>query len=759
MDIWQWVTETRASLRAAGNERLADLIDGVWKDVCDGAPKAGQATLPEALDGARARGYTWLEVYFRHWVLNGRLVRIKEGETAYPEAVELFRFAQRPENRDCPQSVCTANDLAACYGTVDSKGLAQERIALCEETLSRIDPSWACYNCLTGELVEALIDDGRAHQALELAERMVGNRRARRQPSANDYLILARARFAAGAYADALALLDFGNREVPRGNETHHFLRSCLLVRTLAELGQIELALKWRPSEFVADYYGGSLDLVAALFTICSVDPQKNTYFIGRHAAASLRHFHQVGAHRLALDTLPHVVTLAVARGSRWSANLALRLARPHLEMLRAPHGAPERFAQLEAVVAAMRPTRLPVPATQLMRHLGLPREYEPINYGSSDNPEQDLDYLLAAAAELPADPALANAIAAAMRACGAKQEALDYQWAFVRAHPEQDEGITCLLQDLLYHADYDGATHLAHFLAADNLAMSYWCHARTATCQRRWTEVGEYAALLVGLDQADVRARKMWADAALCTMQFETALRLSQELVGMEAEGDDRYWRVIVAASALQRWDIVESACASLETPFKARGAGEEPEMIEVAGWVNGTFEERTARRIGPATARITSIDTDIGRQCVRDLVVFDPNPEFQRNDEDYPCLSYDFVHLLEKGGYGNCVSVGGRVPGEQQFAVLTAALDALEWDWEVTGKFWCKARDSDEKALVMYLKLAAPASTTPAMIDAKLAELTAGLAHPMCWPELAEAAGVDSQWHWDVEERYGMY
>lgn len=768
MDIWQWLREVDASLRADGNTRLADLIDKVSNAVTSGQPQGGQAVLPEALAGARALGNSWLEVYFRHWVLNGRVQRIKEGETAYPEALELFTLAQRPENRACPQSVCAAQDLASCYGTVDSKGLAAERIALCRETLDRIDPSWSCFNCLTGELVEALVDDGRGREALELAERLVAQPHEGRQPTVTEFLVLARARLAAGAYADALALLDFrDSKGIALGNDSQHFLRSCLLVRTFAALGEFDLAWSWRPSEHVAEYHGGSQELVAGLFAVCSAQPHRNTYGMGRRVAATLRHFCKVGAHRLALDTLPYVVRLAVARGSSWSANLALTLARPHLLMLRAPHGAPELFAELEALVGAMPTIGLPVPATQLLQHLGLPREYEPYYYAElRDNPEQDLAYLLLAAAELPAEAAVANAIAAAMRACGAPQEARDYLWVFVRAHPEQDEAVTNLLDDLLcssivtgqVRTDHGAARQLAEFLAQHNLTMSYWCHARTAANQRRWSEVGDYAALLVGLDQTDHRARTMWAAAALRAMQFDTALQVAQELAEVEVDGDNRHWRIIVAASALQRWEVVCAACAKLESPFQAREPDDEPEMIEVARCEDGSFKSWEARRTGPAIARITTIANDGGRQRVGDLVVFDPNPEFQRNDEDYPLRSYDLVHVLEEGGYGDYHVVSGVHPGEERFSVLTAALDAMEWAWTVTGTFRCDVSDNGQKLPGLYFILAAPASITPAMIDAKLGELTVGLAHPMCWFELAEEACVDTQWHREVEERYGF-
>lgn len=57
-------------------------------------------------------------------------------------------------------------DLASCYANVDGPGWVEERIEVCDETLARIDPTWACFHCLSNEKAEALLDDGRGEDAL-----------------------------------------------------------------------------------------------------------------------------------------------------------------------------------------------------------------------------------------------------------------------------------------------------------------------------------------------------------------------------------------------------------------------------------------------------------------------------------------------------------------------------------------------------------------------------------------------------------------
>ncbi|WP_204349551.1 hypothetical protein, partial [Stenotrophomonas maltophilia] len=69
-----------------------------------------------------------------------------EGETALADAVSLFELANRDDTQACPQSVCVTQDLASCYANVDGPGWVEERIEVCDETLARIDPTWACFH-------------------------------------------------------------------------------------------------------------------------------------------------------------------------------------------------------------------------------------------------------------------------------------------------------------------------------------------------------------------------------------------------------------------------------------------------------------------------------------------------------------------------------------------------------------------------------------------------------------------------------------
>lgn len=761
MDMWKWVFETQESLRADGHDRLAELIYQIPHDVAEGREQFAQAALPEALAGARAIKHPWLEVFFRHWVMNGRVCRYKEGEAALKDVVELFEFAHRPETIECPQTICTTQDIASCYGNVDGPGYAPERIAVCEETLKRIDPSWGCHDCITRELVDALVDGDRADEALALAIRHVDvSRDAGNEMTTSNHWTRSRAMFAAGAYDETLALLDFiDEREFDDDTEADGYARKCLRFNTLAKMGRMHDAWAALPPEDEGAEHDENIELAAGLALLVRELPEHNTHVTGRRAAAALRRYHQAGAHRLTLETADHVVRMAVARGARWNACRMLALAKGHLAKLRSPMGAPERFAELEALVEAMPVSlALPAPPERMAQHVA---------GDEASNPEQDLEHLLTAAAQLPDDAELARAIAAAMRACGARREGVDYLWTFVRAHPEQRETGSALLYVLLDALDHIGVVELAQVVREANPALSHWCLGRLAFEQKKWGEVGAHIQRLLAADPHARSTRGMWAEAALNDKQFDTALTLRLEMADIDVEEESSHWDVLVAASAAERWDVVRAFAAKMERPFELEGTEgvveEKWGSILVRFFEDGEWVERFARRTGPVTARVTSLSWPGAQQHVRDWVVFDPRPLEEMPEDADPATFYhvyDAVHVLRAGQYGPSYLVDGAHPGDDEFEKLTRALDALEWEWVVrcADDYTVTSRDTEEDLRGMYFAIAAPLTVAPEVVDAKLKELTAGYAHPMCWATLAEAAGADPQWHWDVVEQYGL-
>ncbi len=166
MDLWAWVNQAEEALKAAGQGRLAELLEKLPEYTCDNRHTQVDAIYPEALALAKASGRPWVEVFVRHWNLQSRILHRYEVADWMEEAVSLVEFAHREETRDCPQSMCVTQDLVSCYGNIDGPGYAPERLSATEETLARIDATWPCFTCISSEHAEALIDDGRPEEAL-----------------------------------------------------------------------------------------------------------------------------------------------------------------------------------------------------------------------------------------------------------------------------------------------------------------------------------------------------------------------------------------------------------------------------------------------------------------------------------------------------------------------------------------------------------------------------------------------------------------
>ena len=95
-----------------------------------------------ALALVRAQKHPWAEVYVRHWYMQSKILHRHEVQDTLSDAVDLLEFANRPETRDCPQSVCVTQDLACAYADIDGPGYARERLAVAAETLGPPPPTY-----------------------------------------------------------------------------------------------------------------------------------------------------------------------------------------------------------------------------------------------------------------------------------------------------------------------------------------------------------------------------------------------------------------------------------------------------------------------------------------------------------------------------------------------------------------------------------------------------------------------------------------
>ena len=72
MDIWKWVEETQEELANQGHNRLAFLIDEIPNQILKKNYDQVDAMLPEALSLSKELNNSWLQIFFRHWNLQGQ---------------------------------------------------------------------------------------------------------------------------------------------------------------------------------------------------------------------------------------------------------------------------------------------------------------------------------------------------------------------------------------------------------------------------------------------------------------------------------------------------------------------------------------------------------------------------------------------------------------------------------------------------------------------------------------------------------------
>ena len=170
MDIWDWVFDQQEVLDEQGEEELLDIMEDVSSDTVDGRHQRLDQYIDTGIQRARELGLGWVEVFLRHWRLQSHVLVRNKPKDMIKEAISLLEFAHRPENKNCPQSICAVQDLANCYAIFDGPGFFQERLQVAKENLDKINANWSCYICISAEYATALIDAGRYQECIDFLD-------------------------------------------------------------------------------------------------------------------------------------------------------------------------------------------------------------------------------------------------------------------------------------------------------------------------------------------------------------------------------------------------------------------------------------------------------------------------------------------------------------------------------------------------------------------------------------------------------------
>ncbi|MFH8381182.1 hypothetical protein ACH4E7_09580 [Kitasatospora sp. NPDC018058] len=784
-DIWAWVHDTHRQLAEAGHRRLADAVYELPGHANEGRNEQLDAVYPEALAAARALGLPWVEVYLRHWRMQNLLNKRHQGEQALPEAVDLLEFAHREETAGCPQSVCVVQDFAICHARVDGPGYVPQRLEVLGETLERIEPARACFDCLSREYADALEDDGRPAEALSHLDTAATRIQAAGQRlSLHFHHARAGALHRLGRHEEVLALVDTAEQaERARGRELDESDRlwgGLLRARALASLGRIDEALALLPAREAAERHA---DLRRAwtetVELLVAAGAWENDVELGAVLAGWVGYLDGTGSHRPCVDLLLAAGRLALARGARTVAITLAATGERKLTRLLRTDGVAEEVAALREAAEALPVPELPVPPGELTAHLA--EAQMPYETGA--------DLLSVALDRYQGEQAgateLALLLAAVLGGLGHARPAADLLWRRLDADPGNEELIGTLGQALIEAADAEGVRRLADRLAATRPADGHWIRARWAAAESRWTDVLEHCEAILALEASRINTRRLAAAAATRLGEHATAQRLYQDLLehalpAEEASEEEVHrtvqepdlWHLITAATANRDWAVVRSTGARLGIEFdEPEGpVDEEWQLVTVrATRTNGATADLPAIRTGPATARILPVLGDDLTLNHGDVVVFAPVLLEGPPAEDAPAQErerwrpvFELLTPLDPAGY-TTYWIDGAWPGDEAWAALRDDLQETGYAvWAYSGEQYRvhdPADEGEEETLPgIYAALGVPPTAAAEEADALMHRLTAGWEHPLAWLDLAEAAEADLGRHAEIIERYGL-
>ena len=740
MDIWRWVAETQRALDEQGHGRLADLMEALPHAVVVEENHDVEAIVPEALGLARSLDLPWVEIFVRHWYRQGRSGGFEE----LPDAVDLLEFSHRENNRDCPQSVCTVQDVAIAYAGADGPGFAQERLDVSRETLGRIDPTWPCFSCISSEYASALVDSEQPEASLEF----VREQRAKIVSAGGDVgdellndevgalLRLER-------YEDALERLDAADAARRRRREEEDvFSRRRRMLRAKALLG---LGRHQEAADVLLDYeqvlrkLAEAASWVEVVAGLVDGGAHDNDWTLGARIERLLGQLVERGRAWDAVRVASWHGELALARGSAVTAAHALERLRSQAERLRDPSRGRERIQRLEAALAAHdSAVELPETPDALFDAL---REQE------APDAEDHVERLDAARRRWPDDLDVVMALAAALDALRRPEASAAALREYVDGHPDDRDAWLRYGFALLAAGDHEELEALAARLDERDPGDAAWLRANRAFDAGDNRAAAELAGRVVELHPEARNARRLWAAACDQLGDFAQSLRLRGEVISLGAgdEEDDLevdHWMRMMSAAAVEDWRVMRESAVALDLSEISGEPDSQPD--ERWGLIRLRYDARDvvwAGRTGPVTARVIEVSLPGRPQHADDFVVYDPDL-IEYPTEETPGLGR-VVKVLSEGGIRS-FALDGVHPGDERWDAFVSALEE--------GGMLVDRRSPDEyqldvdgeSRLGVYAMLGVPEGVPDADAHARLTELTAGWDHPIVWIELAEAAGA---------------
>lgn len=760
MDLWAWVNETEKRLRKEGHARLADLVDRLPTEVCDDRHDRVDAIYTEALAQAKSLQLPWLEVFLRHWWLQSRVLHRMDA-TALGEAVSLVEFAHRDETAGCPQGVCAVQDLAACYGFVDGPGFAEERLDVSREALSKIDPSWPCFTCISSEHASAMRDRGDVEAALHFVDGQIARlvERGERNALYDFPRDRVESLLALGRLEESLAFVEQCERR-GRKDAHHRLSRRLDRARILARLDRTEQALAQLPAveeiEPTPLFYWFWADAAHELATRGALP---NDAELGRVLHRFIDRLEKQGVGRATLELAEMHGRLALARHAPHVARRALAAMERAVSVLHRPLDALDRVARLRAAIAE---TELPPVAIEADAEAVLAR----VRAGEGKDPERDLLLLEEAHTRFPDHVPLVLAYAGCSHAMGLTDEARAILAGF---HARTgDEDVLLRLADLSIGKDEREVrrladVHRARTTDAGSRAIADWILARDAHARGAFREAMAHLEAVLAARPSAINARLLFAESARRAGDLAAALQRLDEVVERLPDGGPHDWDRMLVATLLSDFAKVRHSARRLGFEI----AGEGP-IDESWGLCRIRFDDEPgaprdvwAARTGPVTARILEVARPPRAQRYGDVVAFDATPlnppPAEGEDRKKHIWVYPWVATVREGGF-RAFEIDGAHPGKAAWKAIDEALTTLGCELQILSGDEYRVQGGELAGV--FAVVAVPRERSLREVSDTLVDATRSLDHPLTWIDLAREAGDTelATTHARLGEEYGL-
>ncbi|MFC0180927.1 hypothetical protein [Thorsellia kenyensis] len=752
MSMWQWAEDLNEKLHQEGNHRLANLIYQIPNDYWDGNYKRLDATIEEAILGAKSINNPWLEVYFRHFSLRHKVGSSREGEKAMTEVITLMELAHRDEAKDCPHSVCATQDLVNCYENIDNIGYANDRIVVIDETLSRITKDISCWYCLTLEKVDALCDLNQYEQAYETVTERTEKERENIALSWHSREI--RILLHLNRIDEAVVLFEqYKKREGSSDTQSAQYTTQLLEASLLNKQGKYEEAFAILPpfSELEPAKY---LSYLSAYYnSIKDLEISNKDWHIAGIADTIINYFKDAGSYAAVFDAAEIQFELALKRRSKFLAQKSLDSIEEVIPKLKEQSLRVNKLNQFKTKFNNTQFTQPKLAVENLneatdtldsigefLSQLGQPNENNP------PIPEKDLATLLAYYELSPLYPGLADGIVAALNAMNFQS----YLFEFCRSHidkyiknEEISDFIELFLLRIYRQNDLKGLIEYKEKIDTYQPKLSLYLACLIAILQKDWDKLKIKA--IEGLDSENFSydfyhmldmAYEMQNDLV---HQIQTIQNFVERL---ESDGETEYLyqmavKLLTLLPIVDDWATYRKVCAKIKIELNEPSSPDNLAVIEPSGTVliqylneEGEHDYYYATRLSPTTAQIYISTEPFSEQRANDIIIFSPKdlgnpPEEEEKQGDY-LATYEFLYCLSLGKRRS-MYFDGILPTNDEFKALTDNLHKLEINYN-------QFRYLDEESNIERLRLHLAVAENMSDGDVKdlIAALTKEFAHP---------------------------